>query len=291
MTHAAAMTLAVELWLTASPALAETVDLALVLAADNSGSVDEDEFRLQRQGYAAALTSPAVLDAIKRAPHQAIAVTFIEWSGIEQQKVIAEWAVIRDGATAAVFASAIVGAPRGLVGGTSISAAIDFAVRYFAKSGIESERKIIDISGDGTNNDGPPVTKARDDAVAVGITINGLAIVNEHRSPEDPHTHPPGGILEYYRQNVIGGRGAFALVAKDPSSFGQAVVDKLLGEIAKLQAPFGARNLAAHPAPSASVDIPGLRVGVGTYIGVREDQQKKPAYSTRHALAYWENVH
>lgn len=257
ITHAAATTLAVELCLTAAPVHAETVDLALVLAADNSGSVDEDEFRLQRQGYATALTSPAVLDAIKRAPHQAIAVTFIEWSGIEQQKVIAEWTVIRDGETAAVFASAIIGAPRGLVGGTSISAAIDFAVRYFAKSGVESERRIIDISGDGTNNDGPPVTKARDEAVAIGITINGLAILNEHRGAEDPHTHPPGGILEYYQQNVIGGRGAFALVAKDLSSFGQAIVDKLVGEIAELQVPLGARKLAAHAPPSASTGRSG----------------------------------
>ena len=247
--HIAVATLAAGLWLTVLPALAETVDLALVLAADNSGSVDEDEFRLQRQGYAAALTNPVVLEAIKSAPHQAIAVTFIEWSGPEQQEVIADWTVIRDGETAAVFASAILTAPRGLIGGTSISAAINFAVHHFAKSGVESGRRIIDISGDGTNNDGPPGTKARDDAVAAGITINGLAIINEHRGPEDSHTHPPGGILEYYRQNVIGGPGAFALVVNDLGSFGQAISNKLVGEISGFQVPLGSRNAAAHAPP------------------------------------------
>lgn len=247
--HAAAVTFAAALWIIALPAFAETVDLALVLAADNSGSVEEDEFRLQRQGYAAALTNPDVLEAIKSTPHQAIALAFIEWSGPEQQEVIVDWTVIRDGETAAVFASAILTAPRGLIGGTSISAAISFAVQHFAKSGVESGRRIIDISGDGTNNDGPPITKARDDAVAAGITINGLAIINEHRGPDDSHTHPPGGILEYYRQNVIGGPGAFALVVNDLGSFGRAVSKKLVGEIAGFQAPLRSRNAAAHAPP------------------------------------------
>lgn len=249
MRPSAGVVIAIGLWLSVAPAHAETVDLALVLAADISGSVDEHEFRLQRQGYAAALTNPGVLEAIKRAPHQAIAVTFIEWSGIEQQKVVADWAVIRDGETAAVFASAILGAPRGLVGGTSISSVIDFAVRYFAKSGVESERRIIDISGDGTNNDGRPATEARDEAVAAGVTINGLAIINEARGTADPHTHPPGGLLAYYRHNVIGGPGAFALVVEDFDSFGEALADKLVGEIAGLQDPTGARSAAALGPP------------------------------------------
>ncbi len=217
----------------ARPVRAETVDLQLILAADVSRSVDEDEFHLQREGYAAALTNPKVLYAIQSGPHHAIAVSFIEWSGSDAQRVVANWAIIRDEETGGVMANTLRTAPRSFAGFTSISAAIDFAMRHFAESGVSSERRIIDISGDGTNNGGRPVTDARDDAVAAGVTINGLAIVNLHPNPGfTAHTQPPGGIGTYYRENVAGGPGNFVIEIQDFSTFAEAIVNKLVAEIA-----------------------------------------------------------
>jgi hypothetical protein len=220
------------------PARAETVDVALVFAADVSRSVDDDEFKLQRQGYAAAVTNPRVLQAIAAGPHGAVAICFIEWSGPEEQQVVAEWTVVRDGESAGAFAATLLSAPRSFVGRTSISAAIDFSRAYLAKAGVASERRVIDVSGDGTNNSGRPVLDARDEAVTAGITINGLAIINEHPNPGYfAHTQPPEGLPEYYRQNVIGGPGAFLLVVQDFSTFGDAITNKLVSEIATMPAP------------------------------------------------------
>ncbi|HEV2549527.1 MAG TPA: DUF1194 domain-containing protein [Stellaceae bacterium] len=148
----------------AATARAEAVDLAIVLAADVSRSVDDDEFKLQRQGYAGAVTDPSVLRAIAAGPRGGIALCFIEWSGPEEQQVVAEWTVIRDGESAAGFAATLLMAPRSFVGRTSISAAIDFSRAYAAKLGLGAERRIIDISGDGTNNSGRPAPDARDEA-------------------------------------------------------------------------------------------------------------------------------
>jgi Protein of unknown function (DUF1194) len=217
---------------------AETVDLAIVLPADVSRSVDDDEFKLQRQGYAAAVTDPSVLRAIAAGQHGGIALCFIEWSGPEEQQVVAEWTVIRDGESAASFAATLLTAPRSFVGRTSISAAIDFSRAYVAKLGLGAERRIIDISGDGTNNSGRPAPDARDEAVAAGFTINGLAIINEHPNPGYfAHTQPPEGLPEYYRQNVIGGPGSFLIVVQDFHSFGEAITNKLVSEIAAVRRP------------------------------------------------------
>ncbi len=214
-------------------ARAEIVDVAVVLAADVSRSIDNDEFKLQRQGYAAAITSSGVLEAIRAGPHGAIAVCFVEWSGPDEQAVVADWTVIRDDESAATFAATLLDAPRAFVGRTSISAALDFATATFAKSAVTAEHRIIDVSGDGTNNSGNSVTQARDAAVASGITINGLAIINDHPGPGfAAHTQPPEGLPEYYRQNVIGGPGAFLKVVGDFASFGEAMTSKLLAEIA-----------------------------------------------------------
>jgi hypothetical protein len=222
----------------APEARAEKVDVALVLAADVSRSIDDDEFKLQRQGYAAAITNPRVLSAIAAGQYGAIAVCFIEWSGPEEQQVIADWTVIRDGESAAAFAALLVDTPRAFVGRTSISAALDFGRGYFAKAGIGAERMVIDVSGDGTNNSGRPVRDARDETVASGITINGLAIINEHPNPGYfAHTQPPEGLPEYYRQNVIGGQGAFLMVIQDFSTFGEAITNKLVNEIAARDRP------------------------------------------------------
>lgn len=214
-------------------ARAETVDLQLILAADVSRSVDEDEFRLQRDGTAAAITDPRVIQAIQSGPYRAIAVTFVEWSGAEAQHVVADWTVVRDDETAGGFAAILQSTPRSFAGFTSISAAIDFSMKHFADSGVESERRIIDVSGDGTNNGGRSVSDARDEAVAAGVTINGLAIINQHPNPGYfAHTQPPGGLGEYYRTNVTGGPGSFVMTIEDFNSFAEAMTNKLVNEIA-----------------------------------------------------------
>jgi hypothetical protein len=225
--------LAILLCLGATRASADTVDLAVVFAADVSGSVDNDEFKLQRQGYAAAVTDPGVLQAIAAGPHGAIAMCFIEWSGSEDQQVVADWAVIRDGESAAAFAATLLKAPRSFAGRTSISAALDFTRGYFSRLPAAAGRRVIDVSGDGNNNSGRPLLDARDEAIAAGFTINGLAIINEHPNAGFvAHVQPPGGLPAYYRQNVIGGPGAFLLVVQDFSTFREAITKKLVTEIA-----------------------------------------------------------
>jgi len=212
---------------------AQTTDLLLVLAADVSRSIDEAEFALQRKGYSAALTDPRVLAAIRGGTTGTIAICFVEWSGAGEQNVVADWTVIRDEEDAGGFAAAILAAPRSFIGRTSISGAIDFAMERFAAAQQRANRRIIDISGDGTNNSGRPVTDARDQAVGQGVTINGLAIVNDKPNPGYAfHTQPPGGLPEWYRQNVIGGPGAFLRAIEDFHSFADAMTNKLVSEIA-----------------------------------------------------------
>jgi Protein of unknown function (DUF1194) len=208
------------------------VDLEVILAADVSRSIDDAEFDLQRKGYAAALTDPRVLTAIRGRSGAAIGVCFIEWSGDEDQQVVVDWSEIRDEEDAGTIAAAILAAPRSFMGRTSISAAIDFATAHFAKSKWQAGRRIIDVSGDGTNNSGRPVTEARDQALAQGVTINGLAIINDKPNlGYSAHTQPPGGLPLYYRQNVIGGPNAFLLVVQDFNSFADAMANKLAKEI------------------------------------------------------------
>jgi hypothetical protein len=212
---------------------AETVDLLLVLAADVSRSVDTQKFQLQRDGYAAAITDPRVIDAIRSGPRSQIAICFVEWSGVGNQKVVIDWTIVRDIASAQQLAAQLVEAPRSFADRTSISGAIDFAVTQFPRAPFESRRRTIDISGDGTNNSGRDVRMARDEAIAQGITINGLAILSERPlSWNAEHTNPPGGLQVYYRDNVIGGPGAFAVVAQNFNAFGQAIISKLIAEIA-----------------------------------------------------------
>jgi len=216
-------------------ASAQNTDLLLVLAADVSRSIDEGEFDLQRKGYAAALTDPRVLAAIRGGTNGTIAVCFVEWSGAGEQLVVADWTLIHDEEDAGVVAATILAAPRSFMGRTSISGAIDFAMERFAAANPHSNRRIIDVSGDGTNNSGRPVTEARDQAVAEGITINGLAIINDRPNPGYAfHTQPPGGLPEWYRQNVIGGSGAFLRVVDDFRSFADAMTNKLVSEIVAL---------------------------------------------------------
>ena len=242
MTHARALLaalLSLALMLSAPLArAAEPVDLLLVLAADVSRSVTEPKFKLQREGAAAAITHPDVVKAITSGPNRRIAVCFVEWATAGQQNVVVDWTVITDNDSARGFGGKLVELPRSFAGSTSISHAIDFAVIQIERAPYKAERRVIDVSGDGTNNSGRPATAARDDALAKGITINGLVILtplSESFRPE--HTNPPGGLEKYFQDNVIGGFGAFTVVAESHESFGRALTKKLIAEIAGLPQP------------------------------------------------------
>lgn len=216
----------------------EPVDLLLVLASDVSRSVDATKFQLQREGYAAAFSNPAVLDAIRAGKNGKIGVMYLEWSGAAYQKVVVDWTAISDEESARQFGEKVRQPPRAFADRTSISGGIDFALSQFERSPFISDRRTIDVSGDGTNNSGREVTAARDAAVAKDVTINGLVILSATPLPWNPeHTHPPGGLAEYYRQNVIGGVGAFVVVAQDFEAFGKALISKLVAEIAEHQTP------------------------------------------------------
>jgi hypothetical protein len=227
----------------ALPAIAEAaeqVDLLLVLAADVSRSVDSGKFQLQREGYAAAVSDRHVLDAIRSGRTGRIGLTYIEWSGIGSQRIVIDWTTIGDTESAKVFGDRLLEAPRSFADRTSISGAIEFAMSHLARAPYESARRTIDVSGDGTNNSGRDVSLARDEAVAQGVTINGLVILSETPLAWNPdHTNPPGGLDNYYRNNVIGGPGAFVLAAKDFSSFGEAIIKKMIAEVAKAEPPRG----------------------------------------------------
>ena len=214
---------------------AEPVDLTLVLVSDVSRSVDDAEFRMQKAGYAAAFNDARVLTAIRGGAIGAIAVSYVEFAGSYEVRTVLDWRVIRDPASARAFTDAIEAAPRSFWGRTSISAGIDRAMQMQAESGFETTRRVIDVAGDGTNNSGRDVTAARDDAVAAGVTINGLAIINEHPvSYTYAHVQPPGGLTEWYRRNVSGGPGAFVIEVREFEQFGEAMTRKLVNEIAAL---------------------------------------------------------
>src|SRR5882757_3984686 len=212
---------------------AEPVDLLLVLASDVSRSVDNEKFKLQREGYAAALSNKRVLEVIGAGRNRRIAVMFLEWSGFGNQKVVIDWTPIDGPKAAQEFGDRLLESPRSFADRTSISGGVDFAVAQFARSPFKAERHTIDVSGDGTNNAGRDVTLSRDEALALGITINGLVILSERPLAWNPeHTNPPGGLANYYRVNVTGGPGSFVLEAKDFGSFGEAIVKKMIAEIA-----------------------------------------------------------
>ncbi|MGE0063543.1 MAG: DUF1194 domain-containing protein [Xanthobacteraceae bacterium] len=217
---------------------AEAVDLLLVLAADVSRSVDAPKYQLQREGYAQALSDPRVLNAIRSGLNRRIAVCFVEWSGVGSQQVVIDWTLIDGPKAAREFGDKLMESRRSFADRTSISAAIEFSVAQFARAPYEAKRRTIDVSGDGTNNSGRAVTDARDEAVALGMTINGLVILSDRPLPWNPeHTNPPGGLANYYRNNVMGGPGSFVMEAKDFNSFGQAIIAKLIAEIADARMP------------------------------------------------------
>jgi hypothetical protein len=212
-----------------APASAEPVDLELVFAADGSGSIDSDELRLQRRGWADALTNPDTVKAIENGLIGSIAVAFMEWGGPSSQVLIVDWHIIRDAASAQVFADKLVSAPRGATGYNSISNAIDFSVRLVETNQHDGTRKVIDVSGDGPNMNGRSLEAARGDALAKGFTINALAIRRSGGRPGGP-----GGMSleEYYGQSVIGGPGSFVEIADETQPFALAARRKLLNEVA-----------------------------------------------------------
>jgi hypothetical protein len=225
-----ALLLAVGVWASgARDAQAETeVDLALVLAVDISLSMEQDEQELQRQGFVEAFRSAEAHGAIRKGMLGRIAVVYVEWAGAGHQEVVVPWIVIEHPADGEAFAERLARVPIQRHGYTSVSGAIDFSLRQLRESGVQSVRQVIDISGDGANNQGRIVTAARDEAVAQGITINGLPLMLKR----------PDGFWDienldlYFRDCVIGGPGAFMIPVRDKHQFAQAVRTKVVREIA-----------------------------------------------------------
>ena len=211
----------------------EPVDVLLVLAVDVSRSVDEDEARLQREGYRNAVSDPAVIEAIRGGMIGAVGLAYVEWAGAEYQRLVLPWTRIASATDAQGWADRLAEAPRASLSWTSISGALDFSLKVLNDAPFDATRRVIDVSGDGVNNSGGPVELARDRVVAEGITINGLPIMNDRPTFG---RMPPVPLDEYYRENVIGGPGAFVVVAEDFQSFGNAVKRKLIREIAALPA-------------------------------------------------------
>lgn len=212
---------------------AENVDVALVMVSDVSRSIDDSEFKLEKEGYAAAFADDAVIHAIQGGPLGEIGVAYVEFAGGAEVRTVLDWTVIRDAASAKAFADRLAAQPRSFWGRTAIGDGIDRGAQLLAESGLLATRRVIDVCGDGTSNAGGEVSDARDNAIKSGITINGLAIINEHPvSWTYAHVQPPGGLPNYYRQNVTGGPGSFVLEVHDFHAFGEAIRRKLITEIA-----------------------------------------------------------
>ena len=205
------------------------VDVELVLAVDVSYSMDMDELAVQREGYAQALVSREFLQALRSLPNGKISVTFFEWAASNDQKIIIPWRVIDGPETADAVAAEILKAPIRRASRTSISGAIYFAMPLFESNPYPGLRRVIDISGDGPNNNGAPVTPAREAALAKGITINGLPIMVKEPSYS---TMDIENLDWYYEDCVIGGPGSFVVAIKDREKFREAIRSKLLLEVA-----------------------------------------------------------
>jgi len=223
----------------ANAAGATAVDLALILAVDASMSIDESEAGTQRAGYIHALRDKRVGDAIRGGPIGRIALTYMEWSSPYHQTVIIPWRILGGTADAAKFADELNSVPYKSGSTTSISGGIDFAVKLFKSPEFEATRQVIDVSGDGYSDYGRPVTAARDAAVAAGITINGLAVMNERPKWKQS---APNDLDVYYRDNVIGGPGSFYIAVRNLDDFSRSVLQKMVLEIAGLPLPSNAKG-------------------------------------------------
>ena len=206
-----------------------TVDVELVLAVDVSYSMDMDELAIQREGYAQAIVSKEFLQALKTGPHGKIAVTYFEWAASTDQKIIIPWRLIDGPETADAVANEIMKTPIRRASRTSISGAINFAMPLFDENPHRGLRRVIDISGDGPNNNGGPVVVARDAALEKGVVINGLPIMVKEPSYS---TMDIDNLYAYYEDCVIGGPGSFVVTIKEREKFKEAIRTKLLLEIA-----------------------------------------------------------
>lgn len=223
---------AATLWPSSRATAAGPVDLQLVLAADVSRSVDADEFALQRQGYAAALTDPRVLRVMTGGRNGAVAVTYYEWSGVGSQRTIVNWSRIDGDEAAEEFGAKLLSIPRPFGAQTALGEAIAWSMGEFARCPFPADKRTLDVSGDGTNTSGMQPDGARDLAVAAGVTVNALVILSLEPTMWNPnHTHPPGGLDEYFRRHVIGGTGAFLMTVQGFDTFGYAMVNKLTREV------------------------------------------------------------
>jgi len=212
----------------------QPVDLELVLAVDVSGSVDEEEAALQREGYVLALIDDRVVSAMGSGPLGAVAITYVEWAGDDYQRTVVPWTRIGNPEQARRFSDALAEAPFTTARWTSLSGAIDYSATLFDGNGFEGVRRVIDISGDGVNNRGRSPAIARDQAVASGITINGLPILNDRPNPWGGPA--PVDLDRYYEENVIGGPGSFYIAARSFDDFAAAILSKLIREIADIGA-------------------------------------------------------
>ncbi|MGV7029758.1 DUF1194 domain-containing protein [Methylobacterium symbioticum] len=231
------------------------VDLALVLAVDVSLSMTADEQQVQRGGYIDAFRSTAVKEAIRQGLIGRIAVTYVEWAGPERQDVVVPWTVIGTAQEAEGFAAQLARTPPLRALRTSISGALDFSVEILRTAGFEATRRVIDISGDGPNNSGRAVTRARDDAVAAGIVVNGLPLMI--REPTGPYDIPDLDL--YYRDCVIGGPGAFMVPVREAAEFAKAIRTKIVREVAEPARP-AARVLPAQMGTPIRCALTGQRV-------------------------------
>lgn len=207
----------------------QNVDVELVLAVDVSLSMSPGEMEIQRRGYATALTDDAVVEAIEAGLHGRIAIAYFEWAGDFSQRVVVPWTVIASAEDAARVADMLEINPPRSARRTSISGAMNFATDLFAESSYRGERRIIDISGDGPNNQGPPVEEAQDRLIEAGVTINGLPLMTNSGATT---AYDVENLDQYYTDCVIGGPGAFMIPVNDWSQFPEAVRRKLMMEIA-----------------------------------------------------------
>lgn len=210
---------------TAPAPAAVSVDLELVLAVDVSGSMDREEQTIQRDGYVAAIACPEFWSAVRTGAWQRIAVTYVEWAGRGEQTVVVPWRLVDSPEAARRFAGELADRPISQIHATSISGAIDFAAGLFDGNGFDGWRRVIDISGDGSNNQGGPVAAARDAALARGIVINGLPLLLR---PATAGTN----LDTYFSACVIGGPGSFSLPVRSEAEFASAIRRKLALEVA-----------------------------------------------------------
>jgi uncharacterized protein DUF1194 len=261
-TAACAATVAVAasfaVWATPQPRFSDTspsampVDVELVLAVDVSYSMDPDEQALQREGYVAALTSTEFLTALRHGMHGRIAVTYFDWAGAADQKIVVPWRLVDGPASAQALADEIARSPNRRAYRTSISGALSFAAPLFGSGGYRGIRRVIDVSGDGANNQGKLIVPTREEVLAQGITINGLPIMLKRPSPA---TLDIEDLDIYYEDCVIGGPGSFVIPIKERDKFKEATRQKLLLEVAGV--------MPAAPVVRVAADKPRISCTIG----------------------------